>query len=167
VPLPQSSEGCPFEQSLPKHWLIATIQVVVHGYPILAMLRRMAKSKKKRVEQPEAVRHFASRLRELRRSRGLSQAELSRLATITPSYITRLENGSSAPNLDTLSRLAAALNVALTELLPANAPADPVQGLREQARRLALALIDGSDRETLLMLCPLLARLAEAPTHNH
>jgi len=131
------------------------------------MLFVMAKSKKKRIEQPEVVRNFAIRLRELRRSRGLSQAELARQATITPSYVTRLENGSSAPNLDTLSRLATALGVALAELLPAVAPTNPVDALRQQARRLATLLIDGSDRETLLMLCPLLARLTEAPTHNH
>jgi transcriptional regulator with XRE-family HTH domain len=127
----------------------------------------MAKSKKNRVEQPEVVRHFAVRLRELRRSRGLSQAELARQATVTPSYVTRLENGSSAPNLDTLSRLATALNVTLAELLPATAPANPVDALRQQAHRLSALLIDRSDRETLLMLCPLLARLTEAPTHNH
>lgn len=127
----------------------------------------MARSKKKkRVQQPEVVHRFAARLRELRRGRGLSQAQLAEQASVAASYITRLENGSSAPNLDTLSRLAMALNVALSELLPTTAPTDPVQALREQAHRLATALIDGSDRETLLMLCPLLARLAEAPRHN-
>lgn len=126
----------------------------------------MSKSRKKRVRQPEAVRHFATRLRELRRGRGMSQVELAEKAHITPSYVTRLENGSTAPNLDTLSRLATALGVALTELLPITAPADPVQSLREQARRLATALIDGSDRETLLMLCALLGQLTEVPRHN-
>lgn len=125
----------------------------------------MAK-RKKRVRQAEVVQHFAARLRELRRSRGLSQAELARQATVTPTYITKLESGSSAPNIDTVARLAAALGVGMADLLPEAPPADPADVLRRQAHRLADALIDGADRETLQMLCPLLARLAEAPARS-
>ena len=50
----------------------------------------MARRRKARVEQDEAVRLFAARLREVRRSRGMTQAELSR----------RLAGGSpDTPNL--------------------------------------------------------------------
>lgn len=122
--------------------------------------------KKKTVRHHAVVGHFAARLRELRRARGLSQAQLAEQATLTPTYITRLESGGSAPNIDTVARLAEALGVAVTELLPATAPDDPTAALRTQAHRLADALINGSDRETLLMLCPLLARLAEAPART-
>lgn len=124
-------------------------------------------AKKKKVIQHDAiVTHFAARLRELRRARGFSQAELARQATLTPTYITKLENAGSAPTIDTVARLAVALGVGLTDLLPANAPDDPLAILRQQAHRLADALVDGADRETLLMLCPLLARLAESPARS-
>jgi transcriptional regulator with XRE-family HTH domain len=56
----------------------------------------MAK-RKTRVRQAEIVGLFASRLRELRHSRGLTQAELARQAHVTVSYIWRLESGGAAP----------------------------------------------------------------------
>ena len=96
----------------------------------------------------------------------MSQAELAEAATITPTYVTRLEAGLSSPNIDTVARLAEGLGVAVTELLPAAGPDDPTASLRTQAHRLAEALIDAADRETLQMICPLLARLAEAPART-
>jgi transcriptional regulator with XRE-family HTH domain len=121
----------------------------------------MAK-RKKRVNQHPVVAHFAAALRAQRRAMGLSQAELAARASVAATYITKLESGAVAVQVDTLARLAQALGVGVTELLPETAPADPTSGLKEQARALAAGLIDGADRETLVMLCPLLARLAEA-----
>ena len=48
------------------------------------------------------------------------------------------------------------------DLLPTTASPDTPTFLREQARRLCEALIVAADRETLLMLNPLLARLNES-----
>ena len=127
----------------------------------------MARSKKKKVvQQPAVVRHFATRLRELRRRRGYSQATLAAAATVSTSYITRLENGLVAPGIDLVARLAVALGVAVTDLLPSAPPTDPADVLRRQARQLFENLINGADRELFLMVCPLLARLTEAPARN-
>jgi hypothetical protein len=46
--------------------------------------------------------------------------------------------------------------------MPEPAPPDTMAALREEARRLFEALLAVADRETLLMLNPLLARLVEA-----
>ena len=121
----------------------------------------MAKRRKARVEQDEAVRLFAARLREVRRSRGMTQAELSRRAHVTASYIWRLESGGAAPGIDLVARLAQALGTTSHDLLPATAPPDTMAVLRDQARGLFDALLAAADRETLLMLNPLLARLVE------
>jgi len=122
----------------------------------------MAKRRKRRIEQDEAVRLFAARLREVRRSRGMTQAELSRRANVTPSYVWRLESGGAAPGIDLVARLARALGTTSHDLLPEAAPPDTLALLRDQARGLFGVLLAGADRETLLMLNPLLARLAEA-----
>jgi transcriptional regulator with XRE-family HTH domain len=122
----------------------------------------MAKRRKRRIEQDEAVRLFAARLREVRRSRGMTQAELSRRAHVTPSYIWRLESGGAAPGIDLVARLARALGTTSHDLMPEAAPPDTMAVLREQARGLFDALLAAADRETLLMLNPLLARLVEA-----
>lgn len=126
----------------------------------------MARARKKRVQQADVVQHFAARLKELRRSRGYSQAALAEAASVSTSYVTRLENGLVAPGIDLVARLAVALGVAVTDLLPSTPPTDPTDVLRRQARQLFDNLVAGADRELLLMVCPLLARLTEAPARN-
>jgi hypothetical protein len=67
-----------------------------------------------------------------------------------------------APGVGPVDRLARALGTTMTDLLPISASPDTQAALRGKARRLAEALIQAADRETLLMLCPLLARLVES-----
>jgi hypothetical protein len=50
----------------------------------------------------------------------------------------------------------------MTDLLPTTALPDTQAALRDRARRLAEALIQAADKEALMMLCPLLARLVES-----
>jgi hypothetical protein len=50
--------------------------------------------------------------------------------------------------------------------LPTTAPPDTEAHLQQQARSLFDALLQSADRETLLMLVPLLARLGESPSRN-
>jgi hypothetical protein len=50
--------------------------------------------------------------------------------------------------------------------LPTTAPPDTEAHLRQQARSLFDTLIQTADRETLLMLVPLQARLGESPSRN-
>lgn len=62
---------------------------------------------------------IAEQVAELRRARGLSQAELARLCGTTQSAIARLEAGGRPPRIDTLLRLARALDCDLiVELRP-------------------------------------------------
>jgi transcriptional regulator with XRE-family HTH domain len=119
-----------------------------------------------RTRQAEIVRRFAARLRELRRSRGFSQAELARRAVVTPSYVARLEAGGAAPGIDLVDRLAQALGVTPADLLPTQTPPDTDVVLRERVTALFQTLLRTADRETLLMLAPLLARLTESPVAN-
>ncbi len=118
---------------------------------------------KRRIKHAEIVRLFAERLRERRRSLGMSQAELARLAHITPSYVWRLESGGAAPGIDLLGRLATALSTTAQDLLPPTASPDTLAVLKDRAQRLFDEVLQSADRETMLMLTPLLARLAESP----
>ena len=116
----------------------------------------------RRVRQAEIVRAFAARLREVRLSRGLTQAELGRRAGATASYVGRLEAAAVAPGIDLLGRLAAALGTAAADLLPEAEPPDEAAALRGEDRRLAAELVEAADRDALRMLNPLLARLLES-----
>lgn len=60
-----------------------------------------------------------SRLRELRKAAGLTQAELARRTGIHRPNIARVEAGRHTPSLDTLARIAAAIGVPATRVLSA------------------------------------------------
>jgi transcriptional regulator with XRE-family HTH domain len=56
------------------------------------------------------------RLRKLREERDLSQGDLEKRTGLLRCYISRVENGHTVPSLETLERLAAALEVPLYQL---------------------------------------------------
>jgi transcriptional regulator with XRE-family HTH domain len=116
--------------------------------------------KRKKIERPEVIRQFAGRLREVRRSVGLTQRELAGRAHLSEGYVARLESADTSPGLDLLSRLASALSVPLTDLLPAATPPIGLDELRRQVRGLCEEVASSADRATLLMLTSLLARLS-------
>ena len=124
----------------------------------------MAK-RKVQIEHDEVVRLFAARLREVRLSRGLTQAELASRAVVTPTYIGKLEGARVAPGIDLVARLARALGTTISDLLPEEGSPDPLPLLRGQVEKLAETLKE-ADRDTLLMIVPLLARLLESPTRR-
>lgn len=65
----------------------------------------------------ETLEGFAQRLRELRKSKNLSQTELGQLAGLHYTHIGRFERGASRPSGDTLMRLADVLGVTSDYLL--------------------------------------------------
>jgi transcriptional regulator with XRE-family HTH domain len=62
-------------------------------------------------------KHFGNRLREARIRAGLSQSELEDLSGIPKARLSRYENGHVEPSIQTLARLADALNVSQASLL--------------------------------------------------
>lgn len=119
----------------------------------------MAKRKKQRISHAETVRLFAEKLREIRVSRGMSQAELSHHANVTEAYVGRLERGEGEPGIALVARLAKALGVEAADLLPATTSPDTLAVLRDQTKRLVTELMQSDDRETFLTLNPLLRLL--------
>lgn len=77
----------------------------------------------------------------------------------TSSPLWRLESGGAAPGIDLIDRLAVALGTTAADLLRASQPADSLPVLRDQARMLFEKIMVEGDRETLLLLNPLLNRL--------
>ena len=62
-------------------------------------------------------RHFGKRLRETRLAAGLSQSDLEDISGIPKARLSRYENGHVEPSIQTLNRLARALNVSEASLL--------------------------------------------------
>ena len=75
---------------------------------------------------------FGQRLRMHREARGLSQEKLAELADLHWTYISGIERGRRNPGLNTLARLAHALNLSLEELL---AGVENLRGLAATPKR--------------------------------
>jgi len=58
-----------------------------------------------------------NRIRELREERGLSLAEFAAKAGISTSYLSEIERGAKKPSLKTMDKIAASLNVSLSQLV--------------------------------------------------
>jgi transcriptional regulator with XRE-family HTH domain len=63
------------------------------------------------------IEDFARRLRALRHSLGVSQAELAKVAGLSRGYLSRVEVGMQSPTLEVIEQLAAALKVNPVDLL--------------------------------------------------
>ena len=70
---------------------------------------------------------FGQRLRHLRRTRGLTLAELGERVGRAPSVLSLLENGRREPKLSLIEQLAAALSVPVSELLSRQPPSRRAQ----------------------------------------
>jgi transcriptional regulator with XRE-family HTH domain len=70
---------------------------------------------------------ISQRLRLLRQQKGLSQGEIEKAGGLVRGYISRIERGQAVPSLETLQRLASALEVPLYRLFyeGEDAPATP------------------------------------------
>lgn len=121
----------------------------------------MPKRKKQKIVHAEIVRLFAARLREVRLSHGMTQADLAHHARVSEAYIGRLERAEGEPGIALVARLAKALATTPADLLPTTSAPDTQAVLKDQARRLFEGLIEEVDREGLRLLCPLLRMLAD------
>lgn len=90
---------------------------------------------------------IGERIRKLREAKGLSQGEFEQRTGLLRSYISRVENGHTVPSLDTLEKVAAALEIPLYRLFYEGdkAPPLPVATLGQTVEDLALD--DEEDRE--------------------
>jgi transcriptional regulator with XRE-family HTH domain len=123
-------------------------------------------ARKKRIRHAPIVQAFADRLKAIRTSRNVTQRDLATHAHLPTSYVSKLEAGGAAPGIDLLERLAIALQVSITELLPK--PSEPMttESSREQVKALFDKVIAKAGAESLLMLNQLLTRLAESSATN-
>jgi transcriptional regulator with XRE-family HTH domain len=64
----------------------------------------------------EAAMILSNRLRQLRREKKLSQGDIERRSGLVRCYISRVENGHTVPVIETLEKLARALEVPLYKL---------------------------------------------------
>ena len=78
---------------------------------------------------------LSDRLRVIRQQKKLSQGDMERRTGLLRCYISRIENGHTVPEIETLQRLAHALEVPLYQLFyDGEKPPEPINVLREVDR---------------------------------
>lgn len=113
------------------------------------------------------ARLAGAKLRSLRLAKGLTQTALGEIAGLRRSHISRVEQGSRSPSLETLERLTTALGVPLYTLFyfgasapPAESVASPQDAAFLKELRQALAQLSPGHRDTVMQLA---RRLADRP----
>ena len=91
-----------------------------------------------------------------------TQAELARQAHVALSHLSKLERGDAAPGLDLIDRLAQALGITVSGLLPTTGSSEAAEGQRERVRKQFEGLVSEAGSDTLSVLEGLMTRLAES-----
>jgi transcriptional regulator with XRE-family HTH domain len=111
---------------------------------------------------------ISKRLRELRTAKKLSQGDIEKRTGLLRCYISRVENGHTVPSLETLERLAKALEVEVYQVfLEGEQKPEPIRASvtdaldRREGELLGLfRQADGADKQLLLDIARKMARRA-------
>lgn len=93
---------------------------------------------------PHVRKFLGQRLRALRKQRGLSQERLGQLARLSGKFIGEVERGEKSISMDSLYRVAVALEIPLRHLTDVR-PGKPTAVASEEAERI-FALVSGRRR---------------------
>ena len=102
---------------------------------------------------------IGDRLRQLRESKHLSQGDIEKRTGLLRCYVSRVENGHTVPNIETLEKLAAAFDVPLWKIFyEGDQPTRPILPSRELQHSTTGSV---KDRKFYLKLSRLLGRMTE------
>lgn len=90
---------------------------------------------------------IGTRLKKLREERNLSQGDIEKRTGLLRCYISRVENGHTVPSLETLERLAGALEIPLYQLFYEGDEPPPLPSLSKRHTTEELALDAEQERE--------------------
>lgn len=79
---------------------------------------------------------IGSRIKDVRKKKHLSQIELSELLGTTQSALAAIESNKRIPKLETLSRIASALDVSILDLLPKELTFDTIAPATPEERQI-------------------------------
>src|SRR5712664_1858033 len=91
---------------------------------------------------------IGTRLRKLREEKDFSQGDIEKRTGLLRCYISRVENGHTVPSIETLERLAVALEIPLYQLFYEGDEPPPLPNLSRRRTTEELAL-DGEDQKDL------------------
>jgi len=101
------------------------------------------------------IKHLiGSRIKQLRKARGVSQEALSEKIGMSSKYLSSIERGQENPTLDTFLRLTKALEVDVFELFNYSQTPSP-----KEAKKIVLDFANGGDKMKLEVVAKLIRSL--------
>jgi transcriptional regulator with XRE-family HTH domain len=103
---------------------------------------------------------IGNRLRSVREEKNLSQGDIEKRTGLLRCYISRVENGHTVPAIETMEKMARALELPLYQLMydGQEPPALPLNGGGKRSEEWGAV---GKDARFLRKLCQLLAKMSE------
>jgi len=105
--------------------------------------------------------NIGNTIRDYRLQKGMSQGDIEKRTGLLRCYLSRVENGHTVPSLDTLQKIASALDLQLSQFFAADTVAKEMSGLNlseeeirflTQVQRYSAQLGDGDRRLLLAMV---------------
>lgn len=90
---------------------------------------------------------IGTRLRKLREDKDFSQGDIEKRTGLLRCYISRVENGHTVPSIETLERLAAALEIPLYQLFYEGDGPPPLPNLSKRQTTEELAMDVGNEKD--------------------
>ena len=91
---------------------------------------------------------IGTRLRKLREEKKLSQGDIEKRTGLLRCYLSRVENGHTVPSIETLERLAAALEIPLYQLFYEGDGPPPLPNLSKRQTTEELLLDEAAEKES-------------------
>jgi transcriptional regulator with XRE-family HTH domain len=114
-----------------------------------------------RVEQESAAMNIGVTIKNYRLQKGMSQGDIEKRTGLLRCYLSRVENGHTVPSLDTLAKIASAMELPLSQFFSENGRDNNSKNLPElsddevrflnQMRRFS-AQLNESDRKLVLAM---------------
>lgn len=119
--------------------------------PVTAALTPDAAANSQRDANADLSIAVGTAIRRARKAGGLSMRALARLADISQPFLSQVERGATSPSLFTLYRIAHALDIAPSELMPATSNSREILVLRaDEGRRMPVSDVPGAANGRLL-----------------
>jgi transcriptional regulator with XRE-family HTH domain len=80
-------------------------------------------------------------IRSFRLQKGMSQGDIEKRTGLLRCYLSRVENGHTIPSLDTLAKIAGAMEIALAQFFADNPHDNGARSFNDSDRKLVLAMV--------------------------
>ncbi len=93
---------------------------------------------------------LGEKIRDIRKSKSLSQEDVSYIASLSPTHLGQIERGNKKPTVETISKIANALDVTIIDLFNFDMPQYDAKSIKQSSNLQTInLLLKGMDEQSL------------------